>query len=64
MEYRLYWLNGTTEVIGNPNRDLNISEAFAIAGYGGGAINALDVYHEGTDIKYEWANGKWTRIVT
>ena len=40
--YILYWLDGKTEeVTGN-----SISDAFMRAGYGGGALAALDYYKE------------------
>lgn len=40
--FKLHWLHGDTEVIkGN-----TIAEAFMLAGYGGGAIRALDWYEE------------------
>ena len=41
--YKLHWLTGQVEIIHGGN---SISEAFAIAGYGGGAIRALDWYEE------------------
>ena len=40
--YILHWLDGTTEEIeGN-----SISDAFTRAGYGAGALRALDYYEE------------------
>ena len=40
--FKLHWLHGDTEIIkGN-----TIAEAFMLAGYGGGAIRALDWYEE------------------
>lgn len=38
----LHWLDGSTERVTGPT----ISSAFAMAGYGGGAISALDFYEE------------------
>lgn len=38
----LHWLDGTTERVSGPS----IGTAFALAGYGGGAIDALDYYEE------------------
>ena len=41
----LHWLDGTTERVSGPS----IGTAFALAGYGGGAIDALDYYEEVDD---------------
>lgn len=41
--FTLYWLNGTKNVI----KGLTIEEAFTRAGYGGGAVGALDWYDNG-----------------
>lgn len=41
-KYRLHWLDGSTEVV----TGYSISDAFMKAGYGGGAIYALDYYEE------------------
>ena len=41
----LHWLDGTAERVSGPS----IETAFALAGYGGGAINALDYYEEVDD---------------
>lgn len=38
----LHWLDGSKEKI----RGTSIADAFRNAGYGGGAINALDWYEE------------------
>jgi len=38
----LYWLDGKTECV----HGQNIKDAFGNAGYGGGAIHALDHYKE------------------
>jgi len=40
--FRLHWLSGDTEV----TEGHNIAHAFSRAGYGGGAIRALDWYEE------------------
>ncbi len=41
-KYLIYWLDGKTEkVVGH-----DISDAFRRAGYGGGAMNAVDYYRE------------------
>ena len=47
--YILHWLDGTTEKIeGN-----SISDAFTRAGYGAGALRALDYYEEMKDRRKE-----------
>lgn len=40
--FKLYWLDGTTEVVVGDN----IARAMTKAGYGAGAIRALDYYKE------------------
>lgn len=40
--YILHWLDGKTEEV----HGTSIADAFARAGYGGGAIVALDYYEE------------------
>ena len=45
-KFKLYWLDGKVELIyGN-----TISDAFNKAGYGAGALRALDYHEEITDI--------------
>lgn len=40
--FRIHWLDGTTtDVTGT-----DIADAFMRAGYGGGAVNAIDYYEE------------------
>lgn len=59
-KFRLYWLDGKTEVIeGN-----SIEDAFRRAGYGGGALRALDFYDDGEELKYKWnsTNRTWESI--
>lgn len=41
-KFKLYWLNGQTEVVSGSD----IGDAFRRAGYGGGAIHALDWWEE------------------
>ncbi len=41
-KYRLFWLNGETEII----RGLSCEHAFTRAGYTTGALRALDYYKE------------------
>ena len=49
-KFRLYWLDGKTEVV----EGSDIADAFSKAGYGGGAIQALDFYENGELQSYEW----------
>lgn len=39
-KFKLYWLDGKTEIVAG--RD--IADAFSRAGYGAGAVRALDYY--------------------
>lgn len=58
--YRLYWIDGTTELC----YGRHIADAFANAGYGHGAIKTLDFFTEGEDRKYEWdkESRSWRRV--
>ena len=50
-EYTLFWLTGKSEIAKGNSPD----KAMALAGYGGGAIKALDFYAEGDQRnEYEW----------
>lgn len=56
--FTIYWLDGKKEFLqGN-----SISNAFNSAGYGAGALQAVDFYTEGEDDSYEWINHLWTRV--
>ncbi|QRE00149.1 hypothetical protein [Burkholderia phage BCSR5] len=49
-KFILYWLDGKLEHIeGN-----TIAQAMGAAGYGAGAIAALDFYDESTEVKWRW----------
>jgi len=54
--FTLYWLDGTHNTITGET----ISEAFSLAGYGRGAVGALDFYDNGLK-KYSWDSDlkKW-----
>ena len=54
-EYTLFWLNGKTEIVkGNAPH-----EAMNNAGYGAGAVRALDFYAEGDQREnWEWNKEK------
>ena len=55
--FTLYWRTGHREVV-NGN---SIAEACMLAGYGGGAISALDFYQDGDVDTHMWdpAIGRW-----
>jgi hypothetical protein len=54
--FTLYWRHGDkSEVKGE-----TIIQAMNNAGYGAGAVRALDFYAEGDP--YEWINGKWEKV--
>lgn len=59
-KFTLFWLTGQREVV--QGRD--IAEAVSRAGYGGGALRALDFYANGINDDYRWVAGerKWERI--
>lgn len=49
-KFRLYWRDGKTEVV--EGRD--IADAVTKAGYGAGAMGALDFYDKGEELNYKW----------
>ncbi|WP_391857006.1 hypothetical protein, partial [Vibrio cidicii] len=49
--YTLYWLDGRRTLISG-HRPFH--EALMLAGYGGGAIRALDFYASGDNTEYTW----------
>lgn len=55
LTYRLYWLDGVTELC----QGRTITEAITRAGYGAGALSALDFYKLGDAINYNWDGKKW-----
>ena len=58
MNYTFYWLTGRREVL----QGSDPANALNRAGYGGGAVRALDFYAEGDDDRYAWLDGKWHNI--
>jgi hypothetical protein len=58
-KFTLWWLTGDREVIEGET----IANAFSRAGYGGGAMSALDFYSEGEDDSYEYnkENKRWEK---
>lgn len=57
LEFTLYWKDGKLEIV----KGASISDAFTKAGYGGGAINALELYEGGSTPKYVWLNNSWQK---
>lgn len=55
--YIIYWKSGEYELV----RGTSIADAFRRAGYGAGALRALDFYAEGTDIQYTFTKGAWVK---
>lgn len=49
-KFTLYWRTGHREVVSGRT----IAEAMTLAGYGGGAIRALDFHAVGDNTEYEW----------
>jgi len=56
--YTIYWLSGSRQVV----HGTDYADAFKNAGYGGGAVSAIDFFANGDDHSYEWKNGKWNKI--
>jgi hypothetical protein len=52
--FRLYWLSGDTDTVTGST----IADAMNSAGYGGGAVRALDFYQQGEAQTYHWDNSK------
>lgn len=57
-EFTLYWLHGEKQVV----KGTSIEDAFTRAGYGAGAIRAIDFYSNGNNTDYEYVNGNWKLI--
>jgi len=49
-KYVLYWLTGMAEIV----EGVDIADAMNKAGYGFGALKALDFYEKGNQITYYW----------
>lgn len=62
--FRLYWLNGQTEVV----KGTDVTDAFTNRGYGQGAVHALDFYNtienEQTPLSHYWdtSEKKWVPV--
>lgn len=50
MTFTLFWRTGQREIV----RGRTIAEAMTLAGYGGGAVRALDFYAKGESDAYRW----------
>ncbi len=54
-EFTLYWRDGTKNVV----TGADIADAMNRAGFGAGAVRALDFYAKGDHRPYEWRDGEW-----
>jgi hypothetical protein len=59
MKFIIYWRHGRLNTIEGDS----IEQAFTNAGYGAGAVAAIDFYDSGEEIKYNWnkAEKDWDR---
>ena len=57
MKYTFYWSTGEKEILEGKNS----TDALNNAGYGKGALSALDFFSRGEDNNYIWENGMWHR---
>jgi hypothetical protein len=59
-QFTLYWRTGDREIV----RGHGIADAFSNAGYGGGAIRALDFHTVGDNRDYAWnaETRYWDRV--
>lgn len=55
--FTLYWLDGKRELVRGPTP----AEAMSRAGYGGGALRALDFYADGDDTSYQFVDKRWSK---
>lgn len=64
-QYTIYWLDGKKTVL-STKKGNSIADAFTEAGYGNGAIRAIDFYVNGTDDNYNWDSVKheWVKKPT
>lgn len=56
-KYTFYWLDGTREVL----EGLSVAGAFRDAGYGAGAMSALDFTCNGENDSYVWGGKGWNK---
>jgi hypothetical protein len=59
-KYTLFWRTGDREIV----KGQDIADAVRRAGYGGGAMSALDFWSHGDDRSYAWNSEvrKWEKI--
>lgn len=59
-KFTLYWRTGQREIV----QGRTIAEAMTLAGYGGGAVRALDFHAKGENTEYSWnsSSREWDRI--
>ena len=55
--YTFYWLDGKRQVL----KGTDPADALRRAGYGQGALRALDFYENGESDDYEWSNHTWMK---
>jgi len=58
MKFTFFWLDGKREVFEGKDP----LDALSKAGYGSGAVRALDFYMSGDDNKYIWHDHKWILV--
>ena len=56
-EFTFYWRDGVRQVFDGASA----ADALRRAGYGQGALAALDFHCAGENDEYEWINGTWIR---
>lgn len=54
-QFTFFWRTGRREVL----MGIDPANAANNAGYGGGAMRALDFWSEGDNQNYEWRDGDW-----
>ena len=59
-KFTLYWRDGKRQVVTGET----IVQAMTRAGYGGGAVGALDFYANGDDHNYQWRPATREWVVT
>ena len=57
--YTFYWLDGKRQVL--PGSDA--ADALNRAGYGAGALRALDFHAKGDNDEYAWIDGRWRKQI-
>lgn len=53
--FTLYWLDGVIDTV----KGVDIADAVRRAGYGGGALAALDFYEEGCSNDFFYQDNRW-----